>query len=426
MGATSLRFRIYAWSLFVLGAAATIATWRAGWRLPINAMSVTLLAAVLVSELLAVDLPNGASISLSYPLTVSAIVLLGPIGAVAAVVVSSLPYLMPGPSRFFTRTVFNLGQIALSALLPAWLYIWLGGRLLAGQPMTPADFPALLLPLAAAASMGIVANFLLGGIGHSMINDVSLESIWREAFSWMLASQVAFGLLGIAIAQVMSITGAMGLALFVVPLVVARQLHQRYLNLREAYADTIRSLVGAIEAKDPYTKGHSVRVAHYVSLIARRMGRRPDEAERLERAALLHDLGKVGVSSAVLCKEGRLNETEFSQIRKHPDIAAHILESVPHLADIVPVVQYHHERYDGGGYGAGLVGEDIPLDARILAVADSYDAMTSDRAYRRALSDAEAVEELRRNAGGQFDESIVEALIAALPADEGYRTEQSG
>jgi putative nucleotidyltransferase with HDIG domain len=215
-----------------------------------------------------------------------------------------------------------------------------------------------------------------------------------------------------------------------VPLLVARQTHRRYLSLRETYAETVRSLVAALEAKDPYTKGHSVRVARIAVAVARRMGFEDAEVERIEYAALLHDLGKIGISRSVLSKPGALTNDEFDRIREHPDIAARILESVPFLEDVRPVVQDHHERVDGLGYGRGLAGEELSTPARILAAADSFDAMTADRPYRDAMPEASAVAELRSNAGSQFDPLVVEALIAVLPTlprdDEAWISDAEG
>jgi putative nucleotidyltransferase with HDIG domain len=228
----------------------------------------------------------------------------------------------------------------------------------------------------------------------------------------------------------MNVEGPLGFALFVVPLLVARQTHRRYLSLRETYAETVRSLVAALEAKDPYTKGHSVRVARIAVAVARRMGFEDAEVERIEYAALLHDLGKIGISRSVLSKPGALTDDEFDRIREHPDIAARILESVPFLEDVRPIVQDHHERVDGLGYGRGLAGEELSTPARILAAADSFDAMTADRPYRDAMPEASAVAELRSNAGSQFDPLVVEALIAVLPTfprdDEAWISDAEG
>jgi putative nucleotidyltransferase with HDIG domain len=418
MGERDLRFRMYAAVTVVLAALGFAVSWAYGWPLKLEWLLVTLCAATLVSEALAVSLPAGAIISLTYPLNVSAIVLLGPAGAGVVAMVATLPYLLPRLRTSATRMAFNLGQIVLSALIAAWAYALSGGRPLLDRPLESSDFPRMVVPLLAAATLGVVANFGLGGIGYAMIQDLPLRRVWRTAFSWMSAPQLALGLLGLAIAQVMTSEGPLGFALFVVPLVVARQTRSRYLSLREAYADTVRSLVAALEAKDSYTKGHSVRVARFAVATAEAVGLDESQVQNVEYAALLHDLGKIGISRAVLAKSDALTDDEYERIREHPAIAARILESVPFLDSVRPAVQDHHERVDGRGYGRGLVGAALSIEAKILAVADSFDAMTADRPYRAAMGTDEAIAELRAHSGTQFDTEVVEAFLAVLPGTE--------
>jgi putative nucleotidyltransferase with HDIG domain len=415
MGERDLRFRVLSWATPTVAAIVVASSWNTTGYESQWPLVLTLAAAVIVSEYMAVDLPSGGSHSLTYPLGVSAIVLLGPTGAAAVAVLSMMPAVIPRRRASVRKIVFNAGQVVLTFALPAWAYLGLGGSPLMGQPLLADQIARMLVPLLAAATLGILVNFALGGLGYAMIHDLSFRSVWREAFSWVVASQVALGLLGIAIAQIMAADGPLGFALFVVPLVVARQTHSRYLSLREAYADTVRSLVAALEAKDPYTKGHSVRVARVAVAVARHMGFEDADVDRIEYAALLHDLGKIGISRSVLSKPGALSDDEYEKIREHPDIAARILESVPFLEDVRPIVQDHHERVDGLGYGRGLAGDGVSTSARVLAVADSFDAMTADRPYRRAMPEDMAVSELRANSGSQFDPIAVEALIAALP-----------
>jgi putative nucleotidyltransferase with HDIG domain len=187
-----------------------------------------------------------------------------------------------------------------------------------------------------------------------------------------------------------------------------------YASLQEAYLSTVRALAAAIDAKDPYTRGHSERVATYALMIAERMGLASEQKDALEMASYLHDIGKIGISEDILLKPGKLSDEEMGQMRHHPLIGANILKPVSFPWPILPVVRHHHEHYDGGGYPAGLRGEEIPLLARILTVADSYEAMTSDRPYRRGRSTEEAIAELKRCSGSQFDPKIVEAFVEVL------------
>ena len=184
---------------------------------------------------------------------------------------------------------------------------------------------------------------------------------------------------------------------------------------RSAYVGTIRALALALDARDPYTAGHSERVSALSVAIGRQMQLSDQELDILRLGALLHDIGKIGISDAVLMKPGALTAEEFELIKEHPSTGARILRSVPFLAAHLPIVELHHERPDGHGYPHRLRGDEIPMLARIVHVADAFDAMTSARAYRPARGSAEALRELWRCAGSQFDAEVVQALATALP-----------
>ena len=187
-----------------------------------------------------------------------------------------------------------------------------------------------------------------------------------------------------------------------------------FTSLQEAYLATVRSLAAAVDAKDSYTRGHSDKVATYATMIAQRMILSHDQLTALEMAAYLHDIGKIGVPEGILLKPGRLSDEEMSQMRHHPLIGANILKPVAFPWAITPIVRHHHEYWDGNGYPAGLKGEEIPLLARILCVADSYEAMTADRPYRAGRSASEAAIELSSCAGSQFDPRVVEHMLAVI------------
>ncbi|HEY5533066.1 MAG TPA: HD domain-containing phosphohydrolase [Candidatus Anoxymicrobiaceae bacterium] len=189
---------------------------------------------------------------------------------------------------------------------------------------------------------------------------------------------------------------------------------QLYERLQDTYLGAIGSLAAAIEARDPYTVGHSARVTQYAVAIAESMGLNGDEVEEIRLAGLLHDLGKIGVPDNILNKPGRLSEEEYSAIKMHPALSMRIIEPLPQLGNIIPIIYHHHERFDGNGYIEGKAGEKIPLGARIIAVADSFEAMTSDRPYRSALSRGEAIAELMANSGSQFDPRVVDHFLKLL------------
>jgi len=174
-------------------------------------------------------------------------------------------------------------------------------------------------------------------------------------------------------------------------------------DLDEIFIGTVTSLVNAIDAKSDWTRGHSMRVAAYAIRLAQKVGFSREKTERMRIAAILHDIGKIGIYEAILDKPGKLTKEEVDEMRKHPSQGVDILLPLNALKDIIPIIKHHHERYDGEGYPDGLSGEDIPLDARILAIADVYDAMRSDRPYRRGLTFEEAAQELLNEAGKQLD-----------------------
>lgn len=182
------------------------------------------------------------------------------------------------------------------------------------------------------------------------------------------------------------------------------------IHLREIIA----GLAAAIDAKDHYTHGHSEQVMDYAVAIAQEMGMPMELVEDIREASLLHDVGKIGISEKILLKPGPLTKEEYEQVKQHPIISKKILEPVSSLRRIIPAIYHHHECYDGSGYPEGLKGVDIPIESRILAVADAYQAMVTDRAYRQALPEGKAVAELKNNAGKQFDPKIVDVFLRFL------------
>ncbi len=190
-----------------------------------------------------------------------------------------------------------------------------------------------------------------------------------------------------------------------------------YKRLESTFWSTIRSLAEAIDAKDSYTRGHSDRVADYAEALARKLDLEEDMLSAVRCAGYLHDTGKIGIPDAILLKPGKLTDEEYSQIMNHPILSHKIIEPVQFPFEVKPLVRHHHERIDGSGYPDGLVGEEIPLGARIIGIADAYEAMTSDRPYRKALSHQAAMEELKRCSGSQFDSELVEAFVEVVEGD---------
>ena len=188
-------------------------------------------------------------------------------------------------------------------------------------------------------------------------------------------------------------------------------------KLEKAYLDMVQTLRYTVEAKDTYTRGHSDRVSEYSVLIGEKLGLPEDQIKTLRIGGLFHDIGKIGIPDSILLKPDKLSDDEYSQIKNHPSIGAHILGSAVIFKDIIPIVKHHHERYDGNGYPSRLKGEEIPYIARIAAVADTFDAMTSRRSYRGPIDIEHVKEEIKRCEGTQFDPQIAEVFLDILNND---------
>lgn len=182
-------------------------------------------------------------------------------------------------------------------------------------------------------------------------------------------------------------------------------------DLKELFYKTIKSIASALDAKDPYTHGHSMRVTLYSIILAKELNVEQDMLEQIEMAGLLHDIGKIAIPEAILCKPGKLTDEEFVIMKSHPANSERLIASIKKLHEVSPGVKHHHERWDGRGYPDHLEGENIPFSARVIALADTYDAMTSTRSYRKALDHEVAIEEIQKCAGAQFDPELAKKFI---------------
>ena len=195
------------------------------------------------------------------------------------------------------------------------------------------------------------------------------------------------------------------------------ELSETYEKLEKAYMESIQTIRYTVEAKDTYTRGHSDRASEYSVLIGQKLGLPEEDIRRLRIGGLFHDVGKIGVPDNILQKNGKLSDDEYSEIKKHPTIGVHILSTASIFQDILPIVKHHHERYDGKGYPSQLKGNEIPYLARIAAVADAFDAMTSKRVYRDSLPIEKVISEIENNKGTQFDPEIADAFLDILKND---------
>ena len=315
--------------------------------------------------------------------------------------------------RDISRALFNNAQWVLMGLAGGLVYEAMGGTEL--QHLTDTGFPPeLLVPIIVSivAVIAVNAALMLGILAFQ--ESIRPSTIWRSMVLTSVGPYFAYGLLGLLMAVLWSIGGGFAAALVLLPLLVARWAFNQYAEQREAYESTIRALVQAVETKDHYTRGHSERVSRASVMIAGILGMRDDRVEALRYAGILHDVGKLGVPTRVLQKTGPLSDMEFDAIKRHPRNGTEMVRGIAFLEEAYNGIMHHHERLDGRGYPLGLSGKDIPEFARIIAVADAFDSMTSTRSYRGARDVPAALEELRKCSGTQFDGVMVAALVSAL------------
>lgn len=317
--------------------------------------------------------------------------------------------------RSLVKGAFNVAQISLGFAAGVSMYRLLGGTsfsLLKGEGFFSV-FIALVLPTAAL----IVCCMLVNTISVSaVISAVSGQSIYK---TWIRSnkSTVAISLMQVVFAFYLAWLsvnlGAIGAAGMVLPMLAVRQLSRTTIELTGVTEELLDLMVAAIEARDPYTSGHSKRVARASKTIASALGLRPEQVERVEVAALLHDVGKIDEQFArILAKEGRLTPEEWETMKRHPVRSAELVSLLTSLKDIVPAVRHHHENWDGTGYPDNIKGEEIPLASRIIMFADTLDAITTDRPYRKRLSVEEARSEFLKFRGKQFDPRICDCVVS--------------
>lgn len=354
------------------------------------------------------------SMSVTFIVAVVAIIQLPPGVVTVLTGLSVIGTLVTGERRAPHKLVFNAVQLALAGGLAAQTYRWLGG----GSGIDADRLIQTVLATAAATCVYFLVNTLAVAGAITLSTRGRFGAIWLGNFGWLTATYAAFGASGLILAALYQVVGVLAVPLLLVPLLVARSVFRSYQEVSQAYETTIRAFVSAIEAKDAYIRGHSERVTEYALMIASRIGMRERDLEAFRYSGLLHDVGKLAIRKAILTKPRELDNEEFDEVRRHPVLGAQIVQEIEFLRPSIDGVLYHHERLDGSGYPAGLAGDVVPLRARIMAIADSFDAMTSTRAYRGAKLPEDAIAELRRCAGTQFDPRFVDIFIDELSKEE--------
>jgi putative nucleotidyltransferase with HDIG domain len=395
---------------------------------------VFLLALTAMAGLYHIELYGNSAISVTLVPVMAAIVLFGPAGAVLAGPIQAASTALSRRHIDF-RGVHNSAMLVIVYWLAATTYDALA-------EVHPEGFTfAALVAVVAATAVIFIATAGIMSVLFKLVADQPFKATW-EKHSWLAPHFIALGFLGFGLALAYVGLGIFGIVVFMTPAAVLRFAMKQYVDkttdhvnqlelrntelasanveigkmrdeLRDSYDGTLEALVNALDARDQETKGHSLRVSKYMMDIARELG--VVEGSRdwvdMQRGSLLHDVGKIGVSDNILLKPGKLSDEEWKLMRLHPEIGYNMLHQVKFLEGPAEIILAHHERWDGKGYPRGLHEDEIPLGARIFPVVDTFDAMTSDRPYRKALSTQQALNEILKYGGSQFDPRVVEAFL---------------
>jgi len=419
--------RIYVTAIIASGAFVLALRFPAEFIHP--AWFLTLLMVSSITSAFKVNLPlarSGSTMSVSYAVDFLSLIVVGPAQTMivaAASAWSQCTFRMASKNPIY-RTAFSMASLIISVQAAGEVFGQLGGTLdLASLGLT-----AMAKPLVGAAFSYFVANTLLVATAIALSTHQNIFKVWNENFLWSAPSYFVGALAAASVAIVVTRSGSnYWIALLAAaPLYLTYRSYKIYLGriedeqrhvqeVSDLHLATIEALALAIDAKDRTGKSHIRRVQVFAAGLARSIGLTPNEVQGVKTAALLHDIGKLAVPEHILSKPGPLTQEEFQKIRIHPQVGAEIIAGVPFPYPVAPLILSHHERWDGKGYPAGMKGEEIPAGARILAVVDYFDALTSERPYHKAMSTAGAIGLLRQEAGKALDPVLVQRFIDMLP-----------
>jgi putative nucleotidyltransferase with HDIG domain len=371
-------------------------------------------AMTFIASALPVKLPKGLLVSVAFAPAVAALYLGGPAAAGVVALLGTFDLRELRGRVPWYGMLNDHACLVIAAVSSGILYEIVAGFVGPNTGSTLGSLIAFGVFLVIAAWYFTINSVLSVTVVH-LRTGTPFWTVWGADIGGVVLSMIALAPLGWLMAQVFLLPDGVGwwaTALFVVPLFTTRVAYARYVETRELFEQTIGALANAVDARDRYTRGHSNRVSHISEAMARVMRLPESEIEKIKWAGLLHDIGKIGIRDNILLKEGPLDREERILMNQHPAIGAEIVGPATQLSDEAPLIRAHHEWFNGSGYPDGIEALDIPIGARIMTIADAYEAMTSSRPYRKQpLSHEQAVAELEKYAGIQFDPDIVPILV---------------
>jgi HD-GYP domain-containing protein (c-di-GMP phosphodiesterase class II) len=408
----TLILKIYVYLVFIVGL--SVSTY-----ILLNYRDVSLLGVVLFGVLifaadnLSAPLPKTGSVSVNFGISLASLIIFGPSTAIIVTFISIFNIREFVKRVPYYRHLFNAGQYLIAMGIASLVF-----ETIYNHEATFFFDPRNIGFILAAAYIFFFLNTLLTAGAISISEGINFGNVWVFNFAWLVPFQLFLAAMAIAISFLYIQYSPFTLLFTSLPLMIAQYTYLLRVKERRALLASILQIVKIVEAKDPYTAGHSVRVAEYSEKIARKLKMNEYDTELLVNLANLHDLGKIQVDLSVLNKPGSFNKSDWEEVKKHPRIGYNIVKEITFLQSEATAILHHHERIDGKGYPNGLKGDELSPFAKILNAADSYDAMTTDRPYRRALTNDEAILELKNNSGTQFDPKIAETLIEIIKEEQ--------
>ncbi len=419
---TPLPVGLYVGSVCLLAILLGVLGWQLTGSPPGDAVAVLTVLGILGSSLRERDLGPHLGVSVATVILAAALPLVGPAGAV---IVGFLSYLGSVRSQRLRTRLFNAGMTGVIGGFGGFVYLLAGGVVPGDSGLSPLG---LLGRVAAPLVLGYVAITLLnclliGGMARvvsgARVWDVTVRTLRRVGGGYLTHALIAF--LFVVLWAPVGV-GTFSAVLILGPMFIAQWTLSRDAVERRSHLRTVKTIVAALEEANPYSAGHSARVAELCSRIAPRVGIDSADAEALHYAALLHDIGLIAAAPRIPQASGPVDVDYLITITTHPEAGVRMLEGMSFLGDAVPGILHHHERIDGRGYPAGLSGADIPLFARVIAVADAFDSLTTTRSYRAALDQDSALEVLQGRAGTHLDGDVIDALAEALASQRWWPT----
>ncbi|MBC8248841.1 MAG: diguanylate cyclase [Anaerolineales bacterium] len=429
---------LFVGGVIAAGAVLTVLGLVSGPQPDLVAIGLLTLVAV-IAEMFQINVYEASTISVSMAINFAAALIAGiPGAACVSAAIVFVHYFRMRP--FLYKTAFNWATHVLASLAPVLAMIALA------IPLQVSNLLLLAIPLPIAALAYYIIETGLISIAISLSKGVSPIITWREQFQWLAGHYLVLGIMGLFLGVAYTILGPASAIVFTLPVLMMHYAQKQYVErtedsvrelrrmnqeltlancevvqasqaIRQLNEELFMTLAKITDARDAYVFGHTVQVTNYAIALANELNLPAERVEQVRQAAFLHDIGKIGIPEHVIQKPGKLTDKQYERMKTHATLGAEFLETCHGLRHLTPFVRHHHEWWDGRGYPDGLRGEQIPLEARILALCDTVEAMASDRPYRRAMSLGEILSELKRCAGTQFDPVVIEAFVRVAERD---------